>query len=73
MQTKFSDDEMVDLAAQMRIRHGREGAVAGSQLSDNPNYVGTNTAGLMPKNLPSLPAIVALIFRFPARIADRLL
>ena len=37
------------------------------------NHTGTNTAGLMPKKLPSLPAIVALIFRLPAKIANRLL
>ena len=37
------------------------------------NYPGTNTAELIPKNLPNLPAKVALIFRLPDRIADRLL
>jgi len=36
-------------------------------------HTGTNTAGLIPKNLPNLPAKVALIFRLSERIADRLL
>ena len=42
-------------------------------LLKTSGHLGTNTAGLIPKKPPSFPAMAALIFRFPAKIADRLL
>ena len=44
-----------------------------SRARAEPSWPGTNTAGLMLRNLVSFPARVALIFRLPARIAESLL